>query len=555
MKKPLKMIALSTTAAALLFGFAGQQITSAASLKGSVNEQSETHAASMLQNNLIAGTNSAQLDQLLHSFGLDLNSLFNSQYSHNLAWYTNLLSGFNNPHHQMTREQFTYRLVTEMEAQGKLPMIKPVVIKFKDQDKVSPQYAAAIQRALSYKIAKLDANGKFNPKSAISKADAESAIHNAQNYLKAHTSPVDQVIKITAEQTVQLIKELVGPQASLQIKIDPNAAVTRESFTYLLVHTLQSSGQLPMIKVVPVNVKDASAMDASKSGAIQTALALGFLSLDKAGKFNPKASLSLADASNITARAKAYLNSHGLTPSDQTAIKPEQAVQWIKQVVGSSSLQIKIDPNSIITRESFTYLLVHTLQTSGQLPMINVIPVDVKDASAMDVSKSGAIQMALALGFLSLDQASNFNPNAQLTAAEAKEIADKAAAYLKNHPVPTVDNTSITAEQAVQLIKQVAGSSLQIKINPDAVVNRQSFTYLLVHTLQSSGQLPNFNLIPVEIKDGSKIDILNEGAIQTALALNIVQLDEQGMFNPNGALPLEDAQAMVSRAIEVVNKY
>ncbi|MCM3631629.1 S-layer homology domain-containing protein [Paenibacillus glycanilyticus] len=554
MKNSLKMIALSTTTAALLFGFAGQNITSAASLKGTAKEQNAAQTAALLQNNLFAGTSGAQLEQLLHSFGLDLNSLLNTQYSNNNAWYTNLLAGFNNPHHQMTREQFTYKLVTAMEAQGKLPLIKPVVTKFKDQDKVSPQYAAAIQRALSYKIIKLDAHGKFNPKASISKADAQSAVGNAQNYLKTHSSPVNQGKKITGEQAVQLIKELVGPEASLQIKIDPKAAVTRESFTYLLVHTLQTSGQLPMIKVVPVNVKDASAIDASKSGAIQMALSLGFLTLDKNGKFNPKASLSLEDASNITARAKAYLNSHGLTPNDQTSIKPEQAAQLIKQVVGSS-LQIKIDTNSIVTRESFTYLLVHTLQTSGQLPMINVVPVDVKDASAMDVSKSGAIQMALALGFISLDQAGNFNPNAQLSVAEAKEIADKATAYLKNHQVPTDDRTAITAEQAVQLIKQAAGSNLQIKINPEAVVNRQSFTYLLIHTLQSSGQLPNFNLIPVEVKDGSNIDILNQGAIQTALALNIVQLDEQGMFNPNGALPLEDAQAMVNRAIEVVKKF
>ncbi|MBM7569055.1 S-layer homology domain-containing protein [Paenibacillus sacheonensis] len=437
MKKPFKMIALSTTAAALMFGFAGPQITSAASLKDYGQVQGNSHMAAMLQSNLIAGNNASQVDLLLDSLGLNLNSLLHSswyaQYSHNsVSWYENVIAGFNNPHRQLTREQFTYRLISNMEARGKLPLIKPVVVKFTDFDRVSPAYAASIQRALSYNIVQLDANGKFNPKSIISNAEAKSEIQNAQNYLKAHSSPVDTGKKLTGVQAVQLIKQVVGPDAALQIKIDPTAAVTRESFTYLLVHTLQSSGQLPMINVVPVNIKDESAMDVSKSGAIQTALALGFLSLDQAG---------------------------------------------------------------------------------------------------------------------------NFQPNAKLTLSEAAAISAKATSYLKSHPASPVGGATITAEQAIQLIKQAAGSNLQIKINPNTVMNRQSFTYLLVHTLQTSGKLPKFNLIPAEIKDDFKIDILSEGAIQTALALKIVQLDPTGLFNPDGEITLKDATAMVNRAIEVVKMY
>jgi preprotein translocase subunit Sec61beta len=429
-------------------------------------------------------------------------------------------------------------------------------VEFKDLGNVSPEYAASIQRALSYGIVKLDANGKFNPKAIITRADAAAEVRNAQSYLKSHSTPINQGSTLTAEQAVQLIKQVVGPQAALQIKIDPNAVVTRESFTYLLVHTLQQSGQLPLINVVPVEVKDEYGMDVSKSGAVQTALALGFVGLDQAGNFNPKAQMTLAQATEIAAKATAYLNAHSSPIDHGATLTAEQAVQLIKQVVGpQAALQIKIDPNAVVTRESFTSLLVHTLQQSGQLPMIHVVPVEVKDEYGMDVSNSGAVQTALALGFVGLDQAGNFNPKAQLTLAEASDIAAKATAYLKAHPAPTVDNATITAEQAVQLIKTAVGSDLQIKIDPNAVVTRESFTYLLVHTLQSSGQLPQFNLIPTEIADDYNVDILNEGAIQTALALKIAQLDSEGKFNPKGGLTLADATAMVNRAIEVVKVY
>ncbi|MBM7568162.1 S-layer homology domain-containing protein [Paenibacillus sacheonensis] len=305
MKKPFKMIALSTTAAAMLFGFAGPQITSAASLDQAA-AQGNNPMAALLQSNLDAGL-----------------STWYTQYAHNFAWYVHLTAGLNNPNHQITREQFTSRLVGEMEARGNLPMVKPVVVEIKDLESISPEYAAAIQRALSYGIVKLDADGKFNPKTVIARADADSEIRNAQQYLKAHSSPVEEGKTISAEQAVQLIKQVVGPEASLQIKIDPAAVVTRESFVYLLVHTLQTSGRLPMINVVPVDVKDASEMDISKSGAVQTALALGFIALDQAGNFNPTDELTLVDGTDIAAKATAFLKGHPAPPVDNATIAAE----------------------------------------------------------------------------------------------------------------------------------------------------------------------------------------------------------------------------------------
>ncbi|MNE94756.1 hypothetical protein D3C80_1927590 [compost metagenome] len=85
-------------------------------------------------------------------------------------------------------------------------------------------------------------------------------------------------------------------------------------------------------------------------------------------------------------------------------------------------------------------------------------------------------------------------------------------------------------------------------------MTRESFTYLLVHTLQTSGQLPMIKLNPVEIKDNHEIDILNSGAIQTAIALQIVNLDADGNFNPKDGITRADAAAMVAQVHEILEK-
>ncbi len=95
-------------------------------------------------------------------------------------------------------------------------------------------------------------------------------------------------------------------------------------------------------------------------------------------------------------------------------------------------------------------------------------------------------------------------------------------------------------------------ADLQIKIAPAASMSRESFTYLLINTLQTSGQLPMYKLVPVTIADEDQMDILNSGAIQTALALKIVSLDEGGNFNPKDPITRTDGTAMVSRVQEIL---
>ena len=115
------------------------------------------------------------------------------------AWYADALiiaagnglelSGDINPSQEWTREEFTYQLIQAMEVHRNLPMIKLIGMNIADEDQLSVGYSGTIQRALVYGVTKLDSEGKFNPKAAISREDAAEQIYNALEYIKKHLSP------------------------------------------------------------------------------------------------------------------------------------------------------------------------------------------------------------------------------------------------------------------------------------------------------------------------------------------------------------------------------
>ncbi|MRN53979.1 S-layer homology domain-containing protein [Paenibacillus monticola] len=462
MKKTFKMITI-TAAAALTLSFAGQQFASAATFKDLNNVQDKEKIIALQNSGLIKGistylfgphmaiSEAEGVQMIVNAMGLNLDLVRfikepkATDYfanASNSAWYSQALiiaavNGLDlptdlKPNQKLTREEFTYQLIHAIEISGQLPMVKPVVVEFKDQDQVKVDYSGSIQRALNYGVVQLDTNGKLNPKKEITRAEAAVEISNALAYLKAHPAPVAVNETLTAEQAVQLIKQAAGPDADLQIKIDPKSRMSRESFTYLLVHTLQTSGQLPMINVIPVEVKDENQMDISNSGAIQTAIALGFVTLDEAGNFNPKADITRTAGTAIVNKAVEFLKAHPAPEAVSEILTAEQAIQLIKEAVGSKAdLQIKIDPKAEMTRESFTYLLVHTLQTSGQLPLLNLIPVEIKDNGKIDILNSGAIQTAISLKIVKLDANGNFNPKDGITRADATAMVSQVHEILK----------------------------------------------------------------------------------------------------------------------------
>ncbi|AIQ12735.1 S-layer homology domain-containing protein [Paenibacillus durus] len=90
------------------------------------------------------------------------------------------------PKEPMTKEQFTVLLVQGLEKGNILPMIKIAPAKIADEDQINPASQGAIQRSLVYKINTLDKDGKFNPGSKLTRAEAAVMLYNALEYLKAY---------------------------------------------------------------------------------------------------------------------------------------------------------------------------------------------------------------------------------------------------------------------------------------------------------------------------------------------------------------------------------
>lgn len=91
--------------------------------------------------------------------------------------------------------------------------------------------------------------------------------------------------------------------------IDPTKPITKELFTNLLIQGIENAGNLPMIKLVPVEIKDADALEPSYQGSVQRSLKYNINTLDASGKFNPKSEITRAEAAVMVYNALEYLNS------------------------------------------------------------------------------------------------------------------------------------------------------------------------------------------------------------------------------------------------------
>lgn len=112
----------------------------------------------------------------------------------NKAWYAEAflnasLNGVDipksvDPSAKMTKEAYVSYLMQAVEKSGNLPMIKIVPAAIADEDQITPEYQGAIQRAIVRGLVPLDADGKFRPKSEITRAQAAIMLYDAVEYLK-----------------------------------------------------------------------------------------------------------------------------------------------------------------------------------------------------------------------------------------------------------------------------------------------------------------------------------------------------------------------------------
>lgn len=91
------------------------------------------------------------------------------------------------------------------------------------------------------------------------------------------------------------------------------------------------------------------------------------------------------------------------------------------------------DPNKKITREEFTYNLIRAMELKKEMPMINMMYIEVKDEDQLKVEYSGAIQRAIKYGVIKLDAEGKFHPKDEITRVDAAEEIYNALDYLEKY--------------------------------------------------------------------------------------------------------------------------
>lgn len=218
--KMKKIVSILSTAAILTISIAGNTFAAGITFKDLDNVTAKDKIIVLQNQGVIAGVadgifspdnkvTAAQSIQLfVRAFNLNLDTIRfvkepkATDYYKNAkdnAWYSKALiisavNGMNftadiDPDQNLTKEEYIYHLVNATEIYGQLPLIKIIPVEIADRDKMTIEYSGAIERALKYGIVKLDADGKFNPKAELSRADAAEQLYNALEYLKAHPAP------------------------------------------------------------------------------------------------------------------------------------------------------------------------------------------------------------------------------------------------------------------------------------------------------------------------------------------------------------------------------
>jgi len=96
----------------------------------------------------------------------------------------------------------------------------------------------------------------------------------------------------------------------LPADLSPDKEWSREEFTHHLILAIEKHSNLPMIKIIPVEIADVAEFANGYDGSIQRALALKIAKLDDKGNFNPADSITRADAAEMTYNALEYIKAH-----------------------------------------------------------------------------------------------------------------------------------------------------------------------------------------------------------------------------------------------------
>jgi hypothetical protein len=99
------------------------------------------------------------------------------------------------------------------------------------------------------------------------------------------------------------------------------------------------------------------------------------------------------------------------------------------------------------------------------------------------------------------------------------------------------------------IIAAVNGLDLPKDMDPNQKWTREEFTYQLVQAMEKHENLPMIKLVPVTISDQDQMNVSYSGAIQRALAYDIVKLDSKGNFDPKAGISSAEAAEQIYNAL------
>ncbi|MGO4107838.1 S-layer homology domain-containing protein [Paenibacillus sp. YAF4_2] len=214
MKQRLTAAAIS---AAVLFGsLSGQAFAADSGFKDIANSSSRVQIEALQELGIVKGVSTSEfhpeesltgaqgIELIVRTMQLSLAAIDFKQAPtaegfftnvKNDAWYAEsfVIAHYNgldipadiDPSKPLTREQFTHYLVQALEKTGQYPLIK-MYINILDEKDITVDYQGTIQRALLYKIAKLDEEGNFHPQEIVDRGEAAAMLYDAHQFVETH---------------------------------------------------------------------------------------------------------------------------------------------------------------------------------------------------------------------------------------------------------------------------------------------------------------------------------------------------------------------------------
>ncbi len=173
-------------------------------------------------------------------------------------------------------------------------------------------------------------------------------------------------------------------QAGLDIPAttDPDAVITREQYVNYVMNAMQLTGNMPVFRIIPPDIKDESAFDVSLLGSAQLAIVLHIANLDADGNFNPKQKMNRADSAIILYDAMNYLNERTANaPSPEATTDPIPPGKELPPIEDAPS-----DGQYVVTDNGTVSLMQDIQQAMTQYASTK----DTVYFVAIDLSKSGS---------------------------------------------------------------------------------------------------------------------------------------------------------------------